>query len=111
MFEFEFSTATLWDVLKHWEAEKKLEPRLSSSTIPVCLNFNKSLSVEVIEKPAPIVVTIDDDEIIVDGPVPAVHEESEETVKKPKVSCNKFKSGYINDSKKNETSLACTFSF
>ena len=73
--------------------------------------LNKSLSVEEIEKPAPIVVTIDDDEIIVDGPVPAVHEESEETVKKPKVSCNKFKSGYINDSKKNETSLACTFSF
>ena len=73
--------------------------------------LNKSLTVEVIEKPAPIVVTIDDDEIIVDGPVPAVHEESEETVEKPKVSCNKFKSGYINDSKKNETSLACTFSF
>ena len=44
MFEFEFSTATLWDVLKHWEAEKKLEPRLSSNTIPVCLYFRTEIS-------------------------------------------------------------------
>ena len=41
-----FSTATLWNILEYWEAEKKLEPALSSLTsdIPVCIYLRKTIS-------------------------------------------------------------------
>ena len=41
-----FSTATLWEVLQHWESDNKLEPPLSSITsdIPVCIYLRKTVS-------------------------------------------------------------------
>ena len=44
---FTFSTATLWDILLHWESENKLKPALSSLTvadIPVCIYLLKEIS-------------------------------------------------------------------
>ena len=39
-------TVTLWDILQHWEAKKKLEPALSSLTfeIPVCVYLHNTIS-------------------------------------------------------------------
>ena len=43
---FIYSTATLWDVLQHWETQSKLKPALSSltSAIPVCIYLWKAVS-------------------------------------------------------------------